>query len=54
MKRKTEVGCLNTSDFRMYYKATLINIVWSWHEEIYTPVEYDREPSSEHICSDDF
>ena len=32
LTKKDEAGGLNLSDFRLYYKDTVINMVWCWHK----------------------
>ena len=34
LRKKKVTGGINLSDFRLYYKATIIMIVWHWCKEL--------------------
>ena len=44
LRKKSGAAEINPSDFRLYYRVTVIKTIWYWHKNNYRPMEQDRKP----------
>ena len=51
LEKKNKAGGTVPSDFKLYYKSTVIKAVWYRHKETHNPIKQKRESPENKPCT---